>query len=130
MKPCIVCIPKYISLDLVLASYHFRWGITLQFKFAGIVFLISLAVAAHVGLSRLVVADRAHPVEAGQPVRVAAVTVEVLRVGAAGALRSLPHLTQVGIDVAGAVACSRQAVARPDEAILLVVAVVLCLAAP
>src|SRR5712692_1748710 len=88
-------------------------------------------------------------VEPGQLVRVAAVAVEVLGVGAAGALRSLPQLPQVGVDVAGAVACSRQAagegataagavtcsrlgttVACPHQAILLVVAEVLCLAAP
>jgi hypothetical protein len=80
---------------------------------------------------------------------VAAVTVEILRGGAAGALRSLPQLAQVGIEVAGTVACPSQAIgegaaatgavacsrlgpagARPHEAILLVVAEVLRLAAP
>jgi len=93
---------------------------------------------ASVGLPCLIAAGRAQAVEAGQLVRVAAIAVEVLRVGAAGALRGLPHLAQVGVEVAGAVACPRQAVgqraaaavARPHQAILLVVAEVLRLAAP
>jgi len=101
-------------------------------------------IAARVGLPGLGAARRAQAVEAGQLVWVAAVTVEVLRVGTAGALRSLPHLSQVGVEVAGVVACSGQAVgegaaatgaiasarlgtavACPHQAILLVVAVVM-----
>jgi len=75
---------------------------------------------------------------------VRAIAVEVLRGGAALALWSLPQLPQVGVDVAGAVARSVQAVgqhatatgagacarlaatvARPHQPVLLVVAEVL-----
>jgi hypothetical protein len=58
-------------------------------------------MTARVGLSCLVTAGHPQAVEAGQLVWVAAVTIEVLRIGTAGALRGLPHLAKIGTDAAG-----------------------------
>ncbi len=105
-------------------------------------------VATAIDLPRLGGAGRAGAIEAGQLVRLTAATVEVLLLGAAPVEWPLPQLAQVRVDVritvagprqavarstaTGAVACCRGCprVARPHEAILLIVAERFGLAAP
>ncbi len=77
-------------------------------------------VTAGVGLPGLGAAGRTQAVEPGQLVRMAAVTAEILRVGAAGTLGSLPHLPQVGVEVASTVACSYQAIGERARAAVAV----------
>jgi hypothetical protein len=92
---------KHIHIRLTLWMRQRRLCISISS------FLSRKSIETRIGLPRLGAAGRNQAVEAGQLVRVAAVTVEVLRIGAADALGSLPHLPQVGVEVAvaeGAVA--------------------------
>jgi len=77
-------------------------------------------VEARVTLPQFVTAGRACLVEPGQLVRMGAIAVEIARGGAAIALRSLPQLPQVRVDVAGAIACSAQAIGERAAAAVAV----------
>ncbi len=77
-----------------------------------------IIVAARVDLPTFAGAGRASGIHAGQPVRLAgaAATIEVLILGVPAVERSLPQLTEMGVDKSVAVAGSRKRIGEGGSA--------------